>query len=462
MSTLMRRAGIGALVLFGLLSGHDVARAQFSFGMTRYGMNNNNPYIAQRQAISNLGYGRLAIASGQQVPASLPYLAAGGAFAPPGSFSPFGGVPYGGGGGAGYGMNPYMGYGGGGYGANPYSAGYGGGGNGGGSNPYSASSDGSNTYSPYSGGSAASSMGMYGAYANPAVGPGYTLMGAADVMRSYGKVITSQEQARILREQYYQAKLDTRKKKFDLDTYIKNNTPTFSENEAKIAKQTLTRIQNSSNPAEIVDGRSLNLLLEDVDKHRSNKTTLPEYDLPAELFAHINIKPAGADTQSLGLLRDRGKLNWPSALVDMLPAATRKEIESRARSLADNASQGNGADRNAAKDLRLEIAQAREQLLKKANYFDTRPYMDAKRFLDDLDNAREAIERGNADPQIQFQEMLAKGKIGNLNDLVKVMTEKGWRFGRALPSDEGAYRALHSALAAYDVALNQQVAQSEP
>jgi hypothetical protein len=42
------------------------------------------------------------------------------------------------------------------------------------------------------------------------------------------------------------------------------------------------------------------------------------------------------------------------------------------------------------------------------------------------------------------------------------MTENGWRFGPALPSDEGAYRALHSGLVAYDLALNQLVAQAEP
>ena len=37
----------------------------------------------------------------------------------------------------------------------------------------------------------------------------------------------------------------------------------------------------------------------------------------------------------------------------------------------------------------------------------------------------------------------------------------GWRFAPALPSDEAAYRALQSALVAYDVALNQQVAAAD-
>src|SRR5438270_14076384 len=70
MSTLMQRAGIGALVLFGLLAGQDVARAQFSFGMTRFGMNPNNPFVAQQQYLANLQPARLAIASVPVAPAS--------------------------------------------------------------------------------------------------------------------------------------------------------------------------------------------------------------------------------------------------------------------------------------------------------------------------------------------------------------------------------------------------------
>src|SRR5262249_3014459 len=48
-------------------------------------------------------------------------------------------------------------------------------------------------------------------------GTGAILQGQADVMRAFGTVITSQEQARIMREQALQAKLETKKKKFDLE-----------------------------------------------------------------------------------------------------------------------------------------------------------------------------------------------------------------------------------------------------
>jgi len=117
MSTLMRRGTVAALVLAGLLASHGVARAQFAYGNTRFGLNTNNPFVAQMQFVSNLRANQLAIRAGAQVPAWLPYVApyAGApAYYPPYAGSPV--APL---------ANPYVGYGA--YGANPYTP-YGGGG----------------------------------------------------------------------------------------------------------------------------------------------------------------------------------------------------------------------------------------------------------------------------------------------------------------------------------------------
>src|SRR5262249_36727935 len=58
---------------------------------------------------------------------------------------------------------------------------------------------------------------------------GNQLMGQAAVISASGDLITAQEQARILREQANQAKLDTRKQAFDLMLYERAMTPTFTE-----------------------------------------------------------------------------------------------------------------------------------------------------------------------------------------------------------------------------------------
>src|ERR1700733_9430654 len=52
-------------------------------------------------------------------------------------------------------------------------------------------------------------------YPGSGYGYGNTLSGAADLNRSYGDVSVQYEQARILRQQTEQAKIDTKKKAFD-------------------------------------------------------------------------------------------------------------------------------------------------------------------------------------------------------------------------------------------------------
>src|SRR5438128_4736050 len=99
------------------------------------------------------------------------------------------------------------------------------------------------------------------------VGPvGGGLMGLADVYRSYGTLLMNMEQARSMREQALQARLDTRRKRFELEMYIKANTPTYVEEQIRIARNTLKRIHGYSTPAEIANGKALNVMLDDAVK----------------------------------------------------------------------------------------------------------------------------------------------------------------------------------------------------
>jgi hypothetical protein len=438
MSTFVRRAGIAALLLLGALAGPNAAQAQF--GQTR--LNLNNPFIAQQQFLQNLQLARAAMLSGVAAPAfSQPV------FANPYPFAPaippvFGSA-----------MNPYVG---GGFGVNPYSPALGGEF---GSNPYSpaGSSGGSNPYSPGGWG------GCGGGWGLPAsVGPGYTLMGGADLLRATGTVTKDMETARIMRQQYYQAKLDTKRKAFDLEMYIKANTPTPTEEQMRITRQMLKRIQTNSNPAEIADGRSLNFLLNDIaSKFHENKSPLSEIALDENVLKHLNVSK-GPNDASLGLLRNGDKLLWPTALREIVPAEKRTEISAQAQALAQAAIAGKQADPEAIRDLRGQLDKMDDQLLKRANALDTPDYTAGQRFLADLRAAIRAISSGSAGAQVEFQKLVSKGEIHNLNDVVRVMVSRGWRFGPSLPTDEAAYRALHSALVSYNIALNQLVAQSEP
>lgn len=341
------------------------------------------------------------------------------------------------------GFNPYAGFG-----SNPYS-------------PISGSTGyGSNPYSPVN---EAMALGAYGGYGGLGRGglfgeTGGALFGASQMMKSYGEVLLNQEQARLLREQYYQAKLKTKKERFDLEMYIRDNTPTFSEEQAKVAKQRLARIQTNSSPGEIASGEALNTLLNDLRRYPNRRVSYDNMPISVEQLLRLNVTKGNA---GMGILRDEGKFNWPSALLDLVPAEQRKDIELQSQLLVGSANKGR-FDPNLLKDLRRNVETARAALLARVNDIPTPQYLEAKRFLNDFEDAQLAIERGEAGTFGDYRQFVRSGKDGRtVQELVDYMVSRGLRFAPATFEDEGAYRAVHSALAAFDLAYNVQLANPE-
>ncbi len=393
MATVSKPCSVVALAVLGWAFAHSAAQAQFPFNP--YG-NGANPYVAQQQFMSNM-----QLAGGFNNP-----------FATPGPV------------GAGL-ANPYT----------PVGAGYGGG---------------VNPYTPAGAGIApAYAAGLINPY-NPYLtsSPGFTLMGQADVIRAYSVALTGQEQARVMRQQYYQAKLDTQKRRFELEMYIKANTPSFTEEQQKIAALTLKRLQTTNNVTEIFSAKSLNVILDDLRRAPGKKVAMDKIELSEDQLRRINVTGA---TFSLGVLRNEGKFSWPSGLEDLLTPEQKKEIEVRAQTLVQNAIKGR-PDANMLKDLRVEIEKTRETLLKKVNEMPGPQYLEAKRFLSDFDDARVAIERGEAANQMKFQEFVIGGKT--VQEVADFLVLKGLRIAPATQGDEASYQALNSAMVALDVALN--------
>ena len=76
--------------------------------------------------------------------------------------------------------------------------------------------------------------------------------------------------------------------------------------------------------------------------------------------------------------------------------------------------------------------------------------------------ARMGIQEGQAPVQVKFQQFVKGGKT--MQELADYMVANGLRFAPAAYHDEAAYRALHSAMVAFDIALNTEtrVASTEP
>lgn len=353
-----------------------------------------------------------------------PALAQGSPYGIAGGATPFGGA-----------VNPYVAMTAGGGGSNPYaSVGGGGPGAGGVSAMYYGSGNG----------------GLFGR-------EGGILYGAAQVISAYGQALNAQEQSRIMREQYYQAALETQRRRFDLQMYIAARTPSFSEVQQNISKNTLRRIQNNAAPSEIASGKALNLLLDDASKFPGKGKGLDAITLAPEVLKQLNITKQG---NGIGLLRNDGKINWPVALADVLTADQRKSMSLEAQKIVKDAAKGQ-FDANVFKDLRTSINVTRDQLLKRVNDLPGEQYMQAKRFLTDLEASLQAVQQGEAEVQANFDTFIG-GKAKNVQDVVDFMTTSGYRFAPGSQGDEASYRALYSALVNYDVALNSQYNPEPP
>src|SRR5262249_28240537 len=207
-------------------------------------------------------------------------------------------------------------------------------------------------------------------YYNPYAG---YLRGAADVIRSYGKFINDEEQARILRETARQAKLDTERKRFDLEMYLRANRPTFSDEQMRLARIRLQQVLTTTNVFEITSAGALNVILDDLRKLVGRTVTLEPIPLSESVLRNINVRGA-RDTGNLGLLREDGRFRWPSALLDLVPEDKQTAIEVNAVALISTARNGN-PDRQVLRDLRAALEKINEDLYKKAADMPTPQFM---------------------------------------------------------------------------------------
>lgn len=329
---------------------------------------------------------------------------------------------------AGRAANPWM-YG---AGANPYSPVAGAGGMGM-ANPYAPNAG----FDPY-----------YNPYYTPNLGGGGVLYGEAALLNSYATVVTSQEQARILREQAMQAKIDTARKRFDFDLYVRANTPTYADEQKKIAKQTLKRIQVASNPAEIASGKALNILLDDVRNFPNKKANMDPLLLSDEILKQLNVTTKNV---GVGILRHDGKFVWPTAVAEVVPLDMQKTIEKQVEIAVRDAAKGK-VDGQLLADIGLRMDEIRKTFARKVNDFPTARYLEGDRFLNDFRDARQGLEEGQMVVQDKFNRFIQGGK--SMQDIADFMVANGLKFAPGGPSDEAGYRALHSALVAFDIALN--------
>jgi hypothetical protein len=282
------------------------------------------------------------------------------------------------------------------------------------------------------------------------------LRGSADVISSQGKLLLDVERSVIIREQGRQAALQTRRMRFDEIMYERANTPTPAEEAERVRKLNLRRSQNTATLGEIWSAKALNDLLDDLRRAQGKKVDLPAIPLDEDMLRQINVVGEGGG--NAGLLRNEGRFSWPLALVDLPPADKTKELRSKIEERIQAAitqAANNKVEPSVLKDLNHSVRELQNYLSASVNDLPTSQYIEAKRFLSNLEDGVLVLGKPNAGNYFN-RKFAAKGKT--IQDLVEHMARNGLRFAPAVAGDESAYQALHSALAAYDLAFNAQAA----
>jgi hypothetical protein len=279
------------------------------------------------------------------------------------------------------------------------------------------------------------------------------LRGSADVLKAQGKLAVDIQQSKRNKELAEQAKIDTRRKLFDEILYERMHIPSFTATQEKIAALRLRRSQSTASITEVRSGQALNTLLNDLKKLHRSKTYGPQIDLETKLLKQINVRGTGRG--NIGLLRNEGQLTWPLGLLDLEPFDLSNEIRSTVEKQARRAvhQAGNGeVDTGLLKDLASSSKKLHQLLARNVIDLPANQYIEAKRFLNNLDEAITALT-SPAVANYFSQTWVAKGK--SVRDLVAYMTNHGLDFAPGVSGDEAAYQALYSALAAYDIASHQ-------
>jgi hypothetical protein len=312
-------------------------------------------------------------------------------------------------------------------------------------NPYA------NSTGAYGGNGLTNGYGGYGTYYESDIGA--FLRGTAETVNSQGKWMVSLQQASLLKEQVRQAALETRRKQLEQYFAERQQTPTFGQVRESSNNQQLFRSLNNPPESEILSGQALNDILADISKADEPAARGPAATMDKEMLRHINLT-SGRGTASAALLKNDGRLTWPSALLDEITKADRELIDSLART-AMYQTQNGGLEPSALGQLAVSSRRLRQKLTADVGQLSARQYIDATRFIAQLDDAIRVL--GRPDARDYLSRAGAEGK--DVAELVRNMTGKGLRFAAATPGDEPAYLALHRALVVYDGAGSRVAAR---
>jgi hypothetical protein len=258
----------------------------------------------------------------------------------------------------------------------------------------------------------------------------------------------------------YPPSYSTRK---NYDTPAEKPSPAPSpETQDRRAEQTsLERALNTPAVNEITSGKTLNVILKDLQKAVAERgwSELPSssLDMPADLLGRINV--TRSEGSNIGMLKQWDRMTWPAALSGSEFKPQRKQLDNLTKTAIAQAKSDGRVDPEIIRQLDDSVSSMQQRLRDKTVNLSFDVHQEAKTFLNNLQAGIGALRQ----PDVKF---LINGeyhiKAQTVPELVKWMSDKGVKFAPAMPGDEAAYTTLQERLSTYDRSLRGVANSNQP
>jgi hypothetical protein len=281
-------------------------------------------------------------------------------------------------------------------------------------------------------------------YYGPSPATGW--VGSGMALDAYANLGLSAEQARIMREQANQAKLDTKKQTIQTVEYERAHKYWYSDEQADEAAKRVQGAMNNPPLPEITSGRAMNTLLTYLDRRINTGAQGPVIPLDPYAVSSLNIA-VGDSGGNVGLLRELETVQWPLVLL----CPEQKKLDAALKQAAYQASAG-PVQLTTLRDIN-KMTDALEQVHKKRfsnGDFDALEWLDGSHFIDRVRASTSALKSPNVTKVLSGQ-MAARGNT--VGELIENMSSRGMTFGRAQPGQEDAYVGVYRAMVNYTLAI---------
>jgi hypothetical protein len=270
------------------------------------------------------------------------------------------------------------------------------------------------------------------------------MQGAANVISSQGQFMIDRQQSNLMNQQVKRSKLDTRRAQLDEYMYERKTAPT-PEDQAEKARIEQLRISRNDPPLTTIwSGEALNTLMTGIQRQIAQRIARPDVPLAPDVVNHINVT-GGRSGNSLALLKNGGRLNWPYGLTDERYKADRQLLDKLALSAYSQANAG-AVDGETIRQMANAVNDMQATMRRNVANMDANDYTQGLRFLRELNdtiNVLKSPDVGN------FVSGAWQARGNSVAQLVQNMTSQGVRFAPALPADEASYVALQRSMADY-------------